>query len=186
MSHFAQKIAWSDGLKNYSMDGKEIGEQPAPLLNHIGYLYRCCDDPRTDSWAWQRDPHRLDADPGFFSRHQSKVQNTHAAKLAAIAHIETEISFGKARASDLAGVDHDVEIVGYEHWTDEVVKVHYQCCAVHRHIQFIEDLFSKRKQASDIGAEMVKHRAEAARHHANVLKLESIKAQIKSTPEVTL
>jgi hypothetical protein len=197
MSHIAKQVCFCDGSKQYWEDGRVI-ELAQPWLNHVGWLYRCCDNPRTDSWLTIGHPHDDSIErlvPGgkflpyvpsnsamaqLHAYHGDKVQQIHARKMAAVAQL-TAMFGAKHSAQDRASNVHDVEITGVDQvdermLADEIVWVHYRCCGSHDHIERIHRLWHGAdpkiptpKTDADVLNEVGQHRLNAALHHANVL-----------------
>jgi hypothetical protein len=180
MSHVAVQVAFFDGYKQYWNDGRVL--EVTPLPNHVAWCYRCCDDPRTDSWASAANPHARAAGEleSFCAFHQDKVQKIHDRKLTAIMQI-TALMGAKISTLDLSSKAHGVEIIGVDlveprMQADDMVWVHYRCCDSQDHVERIHRLWHGAdpkmpapKIVTDVLNEIGQHRSNAALHHANNL-----------------
>jgi hypothetical protein len=201
--HIAEQVAFCDGYRQYWKDGRLV-ELSHPMLNHVAWCYRCCDNPRTDSWLTVGHPHddsieRLRPDQQFavfippsgsaiaalHAFHGDKVQKIHERKLAAIAQIEGLVGV-KVAAPDLANKSHGVEVIGVDlvdqrMLADDMVWVHYRCCGNHEHVERIHRLWHGAdpqkpapKSDSEVSNEIGQHRINAALHHANKIAAEQL------------
>jgi hypothetical protein len=168
------------------------------IPNRAAYCYRCCGDPRTDSWLTVYNPHSVDVEAAK-AFHANKVQQIHARKLAAVAQLK-ELIGANVAAADLTGKSHNVEIAGVDQvdermLADDIVWVHYKCCGTHEHIERIDRLWHGQrgpfghigngflqpasKTDDDVLEEIRQHRSNAARNHANKIAINELKANVK-------
>ena len=136
----------------------------------VSYLYRCCADPRTDSWITIYHPHQYTDDQidAQKKEHAAGRELRHRKKQAAESYFEGKRSGAVSHsARDLAGKKHDVIVVAHEHEADEIIRVTYQCCGELAATALFDRLHEK--ETSDLDALVVEHATKAATRHANVV-----------------
>jgi hypothetical protein len=159
------------------------------IPNRVAYCYRCCDDPRTDSWLTVYNPHAVDVEAAK-TYHQNKVQQIHDRKLRAVSQV-TALMSAAVQTLDSAAKAHAVQIIGVDlvdarMLADDIIWVHYKCCGIHEHVERIHRLWHGAdparpfpKSDADLLNEIGQHRSNAALAHANQNAASVLKANAK-------
>jgi len=140
----------------------DIQEHPG---GEIAITYQCCGNPRTASTI-NFPLVAVTDDAEIELRRQVFAANVEARHESAVAvmkqlaqkqqHVETK---------DQQGSTHLVAIHRVEHWTDEIIRVHYHCCSdpEHSHIEHIEAV--QQHTPDEIDSHIAAHAETAANRH---------------------